>query len=144
MELNGNHNSVEKSYNNRNGMQFMKFVVYVMAMSTAAIGTIISSFVADIINLPELISAIIWFLISLVTYMGAKRMKESEWFKMLSLDFILTWAFTCIGVILGFIILVLIDKGSLTINLDQIVNLFYATLPLALGPTATTSLGLRD
>lgn len=115
-----------------------------MAMFTAAIGTIVSSYVVDVINLPELISAIIWFLIALITYLGAKRMKESGWFKMISLDFIFTWAFTCVGVILGFIVLVLIDQGSLTINLDQIIDLFFATLPLALGPTATTSLGLRD
>lgn len=112
-------------------------------MVATAIGIIVSSLLTDIINLPELINAIFWFLICFTTYYFARRM-DYGWFKMISLDFFLTWAFVCIGVILGLIILQLINTGSVTANLEQLTSFFYSSLPLALGPTATTSMGLRD
>ena len=124
----------------------MKFIVYIISLFAAALGTILSSFLLDanIINLPELIVAIIWFLISFITYISAKKLKDEKWFKLISIDFFLTWAFTTIGVLIGVIVWTLIDSGSVAVNIDTMVNLFFVTLPFALGPTATTSMGLRD
>lgn len=124
----------------------MKFIVYIISLFAAALGTILSSFLinANIINLPELIVAIIWFLISFITYISAKKLKDEKWFKLISLDFFLTWAFTTIGVLIGVIVWILIDTGAVSVNFDNMVNLFFITLPFSLGPTATTSMGLRD
>ena len=125
---------------------FMKFIVYSISLFAAALGTILSSFLIDanIINLPELIVAIIWFLISFVTYISAKNLKDEKWFKLISIDFFLTWAFTTIGVLIGVLVWTLIDFGSVSIDFDAMMNLFFFTLPFSLGPTATTSMGLRD
>ncbi len=122
----------------------MKFSIYFMALAASAIGIVISSYLVTIIDLPELINAIFWFLISFTTYFFAKKVKEYSWFKMLSLDFFLTWAFVSIGVIIGVMIMQLIKTGSVTAELDVLTEVFFNTLPLALGPAATTSLGLRD
>lgn len=122
----------------------MKWIVYITALFAAALGTVIAYFLVDIIDLPDLINAIVWFLIAFTTYFFAKKVKDESWFKMLTLDFFITWAFTTIGVILGTIVVILIDTNSLTLNWDSLVTTFFASLPLALGPTATASMGLRE
>ena len=115
-----------------------------MSMFAAAVGYVLSTYIGENIDYPELIKAIFWFLISFSTYFGAKRLKEITWFKLVSLDFFMTWAFVTIGVIIGDIVLALIDSGGAVLNTDRLVEVFYDTLPLALAPAATASLGLRD
>lgn len=122
----------------------MKFSVYLSAMGSTTIGIIISTYLITIIDLPEIITAIFWFLITYIAFVFARKVKDYAWFKILSLDFFLTWAFVCIGVILGVVIVDLILTKSVTLNLDEIQNVFFQYLPLALAPTLATSLGLRE
>ncbi len=116
-----------------------------MSLFTATIGVVISYFLISlqILNIDNLIIAFIWFLISIVTYWGGKKLDHS-WFKPLSLDFLLTWMFCTVGVVLGFVIWTLIDQGSVSISFNQMVTVFFSFLPYSIGPSATTSLGLRE
>ncbi|MDH5401345.1 MAG: hypothetical protein OEZ01_09195 [Candidatus Heimdallarchaeota archaeon] len=122
----------------------MKFVLYFMTLIFAAIGAVISFFVVDsgILGIEQLINALVWFLISYMTYWGAKKIDDTNSFKLLSLDFFLTWIFCTIGVLVGFIIWSLIQTKTATINIDALTNVFFKYLPYTIGPTATASLGL--
>lgn len=124
----------------------MGFIVWLITLVAAALGTVLGEFIIsiDLIGIPELVSAIIWFLIAFTTYFFGKRLDEEHWFKLVSINFIVTWAFCTVGYLLGLIVWNLIDQGAVAITLDQMVTFFFIALPLTIGPTATVSLGLRD
>ena len=131
----------------------MKFTVYLITFFTAMIGMLISLFLLEFITISKfgnltatqlsmLLQAVMWFIIALITYIGVQKTSETG-FSFLSLDFLLTWLFCDIGVILGDLSYVLIKTQALSIELTTMMTLFLATLPLALGPTATAALGLK-
>ncbi|MHA2504004.1 MAG: hypothetical protein ACXAE3_14185 [Candidatus Kariarchaeaceae archaeon] len=124
----------------------MGFVSWIIALFATAIGVVLSTFLIslDIINLPELINALVWLLITWFAYLGGKQVDDESGFKIISLNFIITWAFTTIGALLGFIISTLIDTGSISLQLDALLTAFFFFLPLTIGPTLGVSLGLGD
>lgn len=124
----------------------MGFIIWIIAFVATAIGKILAEFLVslELFDLPELISAIVWFLISFVTYLAGRKIEGEGWFKLLSLNFIVTWAFCTFGVLLGAVIWELIVTGGVVLQLEVILAIFFGSLPLTIGPTASLSLGLRD
>ncbi len=132
----------------------MSLVVYIITLVTAAVGVVISDLIISNIAIQSLgglnqvqiqllLSAFLWFLISLTTFMGAKRV-EAESFGFISLKFIIAWASCTAGALIGFVIALLIDSGSVQLNWDNIATQFFIILPLTIGPTATTAMGLKE
>ncbi len=132
----------------------MKLIVYLISLITASIGYFIGLEIWESISVDELgnltqiqienlVWAFVWFFICLVVFFVSKKLEES-WFGLISLDFFLTWAFVCTGIILGRLLFELVETGSLDVEFEEIKDTFFRTLPLALGPTCSVSMGLRD
>lgn len=132
----------------------MGFVVYVITFVSAALGFFISGVVNDEISVDELaglspaeinglITGLLWFLVCFVVYLGTSRLEEASWFKLLTPSFFITWAFVCGGIILGSILFLIYQDSSVTIDGDVISFAFFNNLAIALGPTASASLGIR-
>ncbi len=123
-------------------------------MVTAALGTVLSALIFQSLNISKLggltpaqiqslLNALFWFLICVGTWFGASRTEEKP-FGFLSIKFLVAWISCNVGAMIGFVVAVLIDQGSITLNGEQLANQFFFILPLTIGPTATTSLGLKD
>ncbi len=132
----------------------MSFVLYVITLVTAALGTILSSLIFNNIgvntlgNLEQqqiqaLLNALFWFLICVGTWFGASRTDEKP-FGFISIKFLIAWIFCNAGAMLGFLLSFLIETGSLTVQSGQLLDQFFFILPLTIGPTATTSMGLKE
>jgi len=124
----------------------MGFIIWIIGLAAAALGKVLADFLVslNIINLPELIQALVWFLIAFIVYFFAKKIESESWFGLFSLNYFVTWAFTTVGVLIGAIVWSLIDSGSVALNMDQLTTLFFLSLPLTIGPTLAMSLGLRE
>ena len=124
----------------------MGFVGWLIGLVATALGTILGFLLVDsgLIGLAEVIPAIVWFLICFVTYYAGTRLKEEKWFRLLSVNFLLTWIFCDVGYLLGIIVWQLIKTGTVSMSGNQLLDAFLISLPLTIGPTATMSIGLRD
>lgn len=132
----------------------MSLVLFLITLVAAAIGTTAALWLQANVSIDiggmtsaqvdALITALAWFLICFVVYFAASKLKDVKSFKLVSLKFFLTWAFVCAGVIIGTILYILIDQGSVSIKSNDLFNWFLLALPLALGPTGAASMGLRD
>ena len=124
----------------------MGFILWIIALVATTLGVVLGDVVVslNIIGNNQIINAIFWFLISMVTYYAGRKMKDEKWYKLLSLNFLITWAFSTIGALLGNFVWTLIDTGNASLNLNSMIDLFFIVLPLCIGPTAAMSLGLRD
>ena len=127
----------------------MGFIIWLIALVAAAIGTVLVQFLLSIITVQSelfqnLIAALVWFLIAYVLYYAGKKIDGESWFKLLSLNFFVTWAFATIGYLVGIVVWILIDTSKLNVSLDVMSAAFFFALPLTIGPTAAMSLGLRD
>lgn len=132
----------------------MSFVLYVITLVTAAIGTILSAMIFNNIDVNSLggltpaqiqafLNALFWFLICVGTWFGASRTDEKP-FGFISVKFLIAWIFCNAGAMIGFIVALLIENGSLVLEAEQLANQFFLILPLTIGPTATASMGLKD
>ena len=136
----------------------MKLVVYLMAAFSSTIGVLLGLFIyneiidiqalADLLNLSfiqaeNLLWALLWYLVCFIAFIMATKI-DYHGFSLISIDFLLTWIFCNIGVILGSYLYILIDTGSLTINWDAILDNFYLFLATTLGPAGTTAMGLKN
>ncbi|MHA2027965.1 MAG: hypothetical protein ACXAB7_01060 [Candidatus Kariarchaeaceae archaeon] len=133
----------------------MGLVVYIIAFVTSALGLLLAEIINDNIDVDELaglnpteitllIQGLMWFVVCLIVYVGSAQIDNEKWFKLVTPSFFLTWAFVSAGTILGWILFLLYQDTSVTINGDDIRYAFFQNLGLALGPTGAASLGLRD
>ncbi|RMG38739.1 MAG: hypothetical protein D6732_04890 [Methanobacteriota archaeon] len=132
----------------------MSFVLYVITLVAAALGTILSSLIFNNLGvnslgnlepqqIQALLNALFWFLICVGTWFGASRTDERP-FGFISVKFLIAWLFCNAGAMLGFLISILIENGSLSVQGEQLLDQFFLILPLTIGPTATTSMGLKE
>ncbi|MHA2091078.1 MAG: hypothetical protein ACW98K_09485 [Candidatus Kariarchaeaceae archaeon] len=132
----------------------MGLIVYIIAFVTSAIGLLLAFIIDDNIDvevggltaleMERLILGLIWFIVCLVVYFGSAQLDNEKWFKVLTPSFIITWAFVSAGTILGWVLFLLYQDSSVTIDGDDIRFAFFDFLAVSLGPTAAASLGLRD
>ena len=133
----------------------MGLIIYLIAFVTSALGLFLANLINDNIEVDELagltplqinelITGLMWFIVCLVVYFGSAQIDNEKWFKLLSPSFFLTWVFVCAGIILGTILFLVYQDSSVTIDGDVVKNAFFSNLGISLGPTASASLDLRD
>ena len=127
----------------------------------AAIGFVISTFIGDILTdqaagasgilkdildaltQPGLLQGILWMVISVIVYFGVgMAFPDGAKVGVFSPLLYILWLFVNLGLVIGFIIWFLIQGGSVTLDLDQIVNSIYGNLVTSLGPTFAAALGI--
>ncbi len=127
-----------------------KFAVHGVVFLVSIIGALLARFLQTIIEIKEnsnltqvdvnnLIEALLWLVITSVVYFGAKKVVETR-FSIFSLDYFLAWIVCSLGVVVGFIVYVLIDRGSATLNGKDIISESIRILPLALGPAGAVAI----
>jgi len=132
----------------------MKFELYAVTLVFGALGTVVGALLVDQIQISSLgsltgnqivilMNTILWFLVAVGTWFGAKRI-EGDPFGIFSINFFLTWISCNIGVIIGALIQFMINGSTITLTMDLLTNSFFLYLPLTLAPTATATLGYKE
>ncbi|MFV2013865.1 MAG: hypothetical protein ACC656_00415 [Candidatus Heimdallarchaeota archaeon] len=132
----------------------MAFIVFLIAFLTTGIGYALGQLLNREIDINELgglnqlqiaglINGLVWFIVCFVVYFGSTKL-EAKKFSLISPSFFITWFFVAMGIVLGFILDLVIQGGTVTIDGDLIKNAIFLQLAIALGPTAAASMGLGD
>ncbi|MCE7734967.1 MAG: hypothetical protein GPJ54_08830 [Candidatus Heimdallarchaeota archaeon] len=132
----------------------MALIVFLIAFLTTGIGYALGQLLDREIDINELaglnqfqiaglINGLVWFVVCFVVYFGSTKLDEKK-FGLISPSFILTWFFVAMGIVLGTILDIIIQGDSVTIDGDLIKNAIFLNLAIALGPTASASMGLND
>ncbi len=128
-----------------------KLSVYIGTFIFVIIGFFIMKLLSDYLTAEftdlagSIISAIGWFVLGFVTYWGSTRWLESgEKMGMISLFFILIWLISAFGILIAGIIAVTVQTGTITLNLDNLIDVFFFWLPYALIPALATTLGVSN
>ncbi len=92
----------------------------------------------------SVISALIWLLVCVVTFFGTgKIIKEGERIG-LSLTLLVIWIFCTAGVLVGTLAWLLYQGGSLTIDLDLLLDSWFSYLASSLAPTFSAALAISN
>lgn len=132
----------------------MALIVFLIAFLTTGIGYALGQLLNREIDINELaglnqfqiaglINGLVWFVVCFIVYFGSTKLDEKK-FSLVSPSFLITWFFVAMGIVLGFILDIIIQGDSLTIDGDLIKNAVFLNLAIALGPTAAASMGLND
>ncbi len=132
----------------------MAFIVFLIAFLTTGLGYALGQLFNREIDINELvglsqaqinglIEGLVWFIVCFVVYFGSSKLNEKK-FGLVSPSFFITWFFVAMGIVFGFILDIIIQGDSLTIDGDLIKDAIFLRLAIALGPTASASMGLND
>ena len=135
-----------------------KLAVYVGTFVFVLLGWILSGyleeFLADIIGdlgildaaqAVQLVFALTWFIVCLLTYWGSTRWLESgEKAGILSLFFFILWAVASLAIVIGYLVKELLTGGTITVALESLLDFFFYWLLLALSPTIAALLGVSN
>ncbi len=122
-----------------------------------ALGILLGSFLIDVLRPTQptegllagdrfnsLINAFIWLLVSVVAFFGTgKIVKEGEKIG-LSLTLLVIWVYCTIGVLIGTLLWLLIQGGSLTIDFDLLLDNWFSYLAPSLAPTFAAALAISN
>ena len=126
-----------------------KLALHGVVFLVSIIGALLARFLQTVIEIKEssnltradvnnLIEAVLWLVITAIVYFGARKVAEAR-FSIFSLDYFLAWVVCSLGVVIGFIVYIIIDKGSATLNGKDIISEAIRILPLALGPAGAVA-----
>ncbi len=135
-----------------------KLAVYVGTFVFVLLGWILSGyleeFLADIIGdlgileaaqAAQLVFALTWFIVCLLTYWGSTRWLESgEKAGILSLLFFILWAVSSLAIVIGYLVKELLIGGTITVALESLLDFFFYWLLLALSPAIAALLGVSN
>ena len=132
----------------------MALIVFLIAFLTTGIGYALGQWINREIDINELgglepaqidglIIGLVWFIVCFVVYFGSTKLDEKK-FALVSPNFFITWFFVSMGIILGYILDIIIQGNSVTIDGDLIKDAVFLNLAIALGPTGAASMGLND
>lgn len=132
----------------------MALIVFLIAFLTTGIGYALGQWInreidinelggLDPVQIDGLIIGLVWFVVCFVVYFGSTKLDEKR-FALVSPNFFITWFFVAMGIVFGYILDVIIQGDTLTIDGDFIKEAVFTNLAIALGPTAAASMGLND
>ncbi len=132
----------------------MALIVFLIAFLTTGIGYALGQLLNREIDINELagldpaqidglINGLVWFVVCFVVYFGSSKLDEKK-FGLISPTFFITWFFVAMGIVFGYMLDVIIQGDSLTIDGEFIKEAVFTNLAIALGPTAAASMGLND
>ena len=107
-----------------------------------------SGIVGDILTFikqPGLFEGLLWLVVCIVIYFGTgMAFAKGQPVGPISILFLLLWLFTNLGLIFGGILWVLIGGTQVSLNLDLLIALMVAALPVSLGPSFAAALGISN
>jgi len=135
-----------------------KLAVYVGTFVFVLLGWILSGyleeFLADIIGdlgildaaqAAQLVFALTWFIVCLLTYWGSTRWLESgEKAGILSILFFILWTVASLAIVIGYLVKELLIGGTITVALESLLDFFFYWLLLALSPAIAALLGVSN
>ena len=138
-----------------------KFVAFVAVLLFTAIGFVLMFFLRDLINgmnatgivkdfvdaikTQGLLEGLLALVLCIVVYFGVgKAVSSGEKIGPLSLWFLFLWIGAVLGIFVGIIIWDLIQGGSVSFNLNTVVDTVYFWLAASLGPAFAAALSLSN